>query len=167
MVRVLQVADGFLAKIWQRERTSAKQLWKYAHIRLMSCCQDIDASAKGLNLIKNLSPSIAKLPVSSSTTVDVVVMNARVPCDLAMSQDKKLRPIVNGYSHLGQLILADSHNLSNGGVKQTISSRGSYWVTQGSRVCRGIIRSCLDCTIQRGKAMSQRMAPLSAERTKP
>ena len=168
LVKVLMVTDGCMARKHKRPRLSVAELRKNAHIHLMSSCQNIDQSVKGLNLVKNLSPSIATLPVGPSTTATVVVMNSRIPCDLYMSVDRKLRPIVNGYSALGRLILTDFHQLSHGGVKQTINrSRGSYWVTAASRVCRSIISSCLECKLQRGQAMTQRMAPLPAERIHP
>ncbi len=70
----------------------------------MASCQDIDTSVKGLKLIKNLSPRVMSLPVSRSAHVDVVMISAWIPCDLAMSQDANQRPIVNGCSYLGKLI---------------------------------------------------------------
>ena len=124
MLRILMAADGFpalLKKNRNQERASAIDIRASAHTLLMASCQDIDTSAKGLKL----SPRVMSLPVSRSAYIDVVIMSAQIPCDLAMSQDANQRSIVNGHSNLGQLILRYFHNLAHGGVKQTIN-RGIY-----------------------------------------
>ncbi|MCP5017641.1 MAG: transposase family protein, partial [Ketobacter sp.] len=184
MVRILKAADEFkmgLEKIdpetgelkhptlaTGRTRTDCHELRAYAHNVLIASCHEMDTTEKGLSLIKNLSPTVVSVPVSKTAEAAVIMMSARIPADLAMSQDANQRPIINGRGHLGKLIFKSHHDLCHGGVKQTINrSRGFYWVTQGSHVCRSLIRSCLECIIQRGKPVSQMMAPLPAERIKP
>ena len=65
MLRILMAADGFpalLKKNRNQERASAIDIRASAHTLLMASCQDIDTSAKGLKLIKNLSPRVMSLP---------------------------------------------------------------------------------------------------------
>ncbi|MCP3668128.1 MAG: hypothetical protein GY696_37515, partial [Gammaproteobacteria bacterium] len=110
MVRILKAADGFLIGLENtdlakgRIRATNYELRASAHTLLIASCHEIDTSAKGLKLIKNLSPTVMSLPVSKTARADVVMMSAQIPTDLAMSQDANQRPIVNGRNHLGKLI---------------------------------------------------------------
>ncbi len=81
MVRILKAADEFKMGLENtdlatgRTRTDKHELRAYANTLLIASCHEIDTTAKGLKLIKNLSPTVMSVPVSKTAWADVVMMS--------------------------------------------------------------------------------------------
>ncbi|MCP3662306.1 MAG: hypothetical protein GY696_07385 [Gammaproteobacteria bacterium] len=67
------------------------------------------------------------LPLSSSATIDIGVMAARVPSTMVIEgTDHHVRPIIAGTSYLAKLILQSNHDMSHGSPQQVIGrTKGS------------------------------------------
>ncbi len=86
-----------------------------------------------------------------------------------LREDAKHPIILPAKHRLTELIIAEAHQqcLHSQTERTLYEVRASYWILQGRRAVRSVVKACFECRKRNAPPLTQIMAPLPAERLQP